>query len=322
MNASSLFQTARRPFRHTSAKKQKTAFVRHIEGRQRDRTPHLLAATSKSPETTSNDDKSTAKSSKKKESPSRNAQDVKALNLVAQSDGDNMQLAKIREERYRSFMFPDNGIEFLVSEQTDGRLNLSQTYLHEEESGVIARPDLEGSIPNEPRSYRVLEWDNWISGDVMNDVEEKTVLVKMYLVREIDDDPEQPDLMDVYCLDPSKRTLMKCEVKDESEGSDDPVLRIRESGLVLEDSYDAPTNEGVAAEYDYEEMIEEELKLMEDMEPDTRWKELPADFKGPYDTLFAGTSEEDALQEEDWRDITEFEGGLDEQPDVPEVDNA
>lgn len=67
-----------------------------------------------------------------------------------------MKLRKIREDRYRLFVFEEEEIEALISETESGLLDLSQTYLYEDESGVIARPDLGGDIPDGPKSYKVI----------------------------------------------------------------------------------------------------------------------------------------------------------------------
>lgn len=72
---------------------------------------------------------------------------------------------------------------------------------------------------------KVLEWDDWVSGDVMSEIEEKTVLKKAYFITQIDGDEYSPDFFNSYCLDASKRSLSKCEVIDESRGSLDPVMR-------------------------------------------------------------------------------------------------
>lgn len=62
---------------------------------------------------------------------------------------------KVRGDRYRSFFFEEDGIQAYISETDEGHLNISQTYLHEEESGVVAKPDLVGDIPDEVLSYKV-----------------------------------------------------------------------------------------------------------------------------------------------------------------------
>lgn len=63
---------------------------------------------------------------------------------------------EVRGDKYRSFFFPEEGIQAYISETDGGHLNISQTYLHEDESGVVAKPELEGEIPDEPLSYTVV----------------------------------------------------------------------------------------------------------------------------------------------------------------------
>lgn len=72
---------------------------------------------------------------------------------------------------------------------------------------------------------QVLEWDDWISGDVMNDEEESRALKKIYFLKQIDDYAGTPDLSTIYCLDPKERMVLQCKIEDKSNGSDEPVMR-------------------------------------------------------------------------------------------------
>lgn len=66
------------------------------------------------------------------------------------------KLKRLREDRYRAFSFDEGALEALISETESGLLDLSKTYLYEDESGVIARPNIKGEIPEGPISYKVL----------------------------------------------------------------------------------------------------------------------------------------------------------------------
>lgn len=97
-------------------------------------------------------------------------------------------------------------------------------YMH---SSLVSRDLHEDLQPNDAIIFyaQVLEWDNWISADVMEGVEETTVLKKLYFLKQIEGDEGSPDFSSVYCLDPQQRKVLQCKIDDRSEGADDPVMR-------------------------------------------------------------------------------------------------
>ncbi len=46
------------------------------------------------------------------------------------------------------------GCEFLVAQGSDGRLNLDDVYVYDQETGIYARPDKVGDMPPGPRLFQ------------------------------------------------------------------------------------------------------------------------------------------------------------------------
>lgn len=114
----------------------------------------------------------------------------------------------------------------------------------------------------------------------------------------------------------------------ESDSFELHVSRIRDNEIIIEDVRDAPKPEEIAQLYDYEAMLEEESELVEEKNLFDRWIEIPDNFMGDYESLFnQQSSTEDVKQIGDGPDSSgeesaddELDGGLDEEPDVPEID--
>ncbi len=56
------------------------------------------------------------------------------------------------------------GCEFLVAQGSDGRLNLDDVYVYDQESGIYARPDKVGDMPPGPRLFQQVHTFDWSSG--------------------------------------------------------------------------------------------------------------------------------------------------------------
>eukprot|EP00803_Ostreobium_quekettii_P006229 evm.model.scf_209.2 EVM.evm.TU.scf_209.2 scf_209:6760-7845(-) len=198
-------------------------------------------------------------------------------------------------QRYRSFQM--KSCEFLVAESDDGLLQLCDTYMWDPATEKYSRPDMEGTIPDEYRQYRVLEWQLYDFGDVMKEEDPDHKTLSVYLVRELSLQPYAVDMFDVYKLDGEAGKLVKEVVKDKA-GPDatDPVLRIRPEGLTVEDNDKMPTHDQIIITEGLLEMLKEHSSLLEDENiMDERWQQ-------------------DTEEEEEF-DMDEF-------PDVPEVDLA
>eukprot|EP00210_Caulerpa_lentillifera_P002654 g2535.t1 len=197
--------------------------------------------------------------------------------------------------RFREFHF-HNKLNVLVAENESNQLNLARCYLYDGESKIYARPFCSPAVPNEYRNYMVQEWDTWVSGDVAYELEEYTELEKVYFISQLPLKGNQfyphVNLEDVYCIDSSSRKVEKSKVFDlRDENTVDPILRIKEDGIVIMDSRDCPTREDIAQREDISEYLEHQWQGREElMEVDAKLLE-----------------EEEELE-------------IDEEPDLPEAD--
>ncbi|MEW5320104.1 MAG: hypothetical protein WDW38_011203 [Sanguina aurantia] len=66
---------------------------------------------------------------------------------------------------YQSFVM--DGVELLVSETADGRLNLADCYVFEADSSVYATPTITADIPTEHATYQIVPLMQRINGDFM-----------------------------------------------------------------------------------------------------------------------------------------------------------
>lgn len=177
--------------------------------------------------------------------------------------------------RFREFNF-HNKINVLVAENDSKELNLAQCYLYDEESKIYARPFISPEVPDQYQGFMVQEWDTWVSGDVVYDKEETTELEKVYFIGQLPLKGNQfyphVDLTNVYCIDSHSRRVERSTVVDlRDEKTVDPILRIKEDGIVIMDSRDCPTREHIAHREDIAEYLEHQWQGREElMEFDTR----------------------------------------------------
>ena len=59
------------------------------------------------------------------------------------------------------------GCEFLIAQGSDGRLNLDDVYVYDEETGIYARPDKVGDMPPGPRLFQQVQWRHESTGDTV-----------------------------------------------------------------------------------------------------------------------------------------------------------
>lgn len=59
------------------------------------------------------------------------------------------------------------GCEYLFGVTIDGRLNLRDAYVMDNETGVYAQPDIAPEVPYEPHHYQELPWSETFFGDSM-----------------------------------------------------------------------------------------------------------------------------------------------------------
>ena len=59
-----------------------------------------------------------------------------------------------------------DGCEFLVAQTPDGRMDLRDVYVLDQDGGVYARPETTGEMPQEPQMYVAVPWRQEFLGDL------------------------------------------------------------------------------------------------------------------------------------------------------------
>ncbi|KAL0027403.1 hypothetical protein WJX79_009223 [Trebouxia sp. C0005] len=130
------------------------------------------------------------------------------------------------------------GCEFLLATTADGKLDLSDVYVQDDESGIYAQPDVSGgTIPESPQLYSEIEWREQFLGDVVYD-KPPMILVKMvYLIHVAQHEPRRLDLTNVWILHAANRSIYKAvvDIRTETQDPAEMVLRIRRDGSLLVD---------------------------------------------------------------------------------------
>lgn len=186
------------------------------------------------------------------------------------------------------------GCEFLLATTADGKLDLSDVYVQDDESGIYAQPEVSGgTIPESPQLYSEIEWREEFLGDVMFD-KPPMILVKMvYLIHVTQHEPRRLDLTNVWTLHAASRSICKAAVDMRTETQDpaEMVLRIRRDGsLLVDDAQVMPTPD--------ELILQEEFGHKEERQEDIA--DPDDDIDDPIDAM-----------EDDF-----------DEPDVPAVDLA
>lgn len=66
----------------------------------------------------------------------------------------------------RSARLLQDGCEFLVAQTPDGRMDLRDVYVLDQDGGVYARPVTTGEMPQEPQLYVAVPWREEFLGDM------------------------------------------------------------------------------------------------------------------------------------------------------------
>ncbi|GIL74711.1 hypothetical protein Vretimale_2359 [Volvox reticuliferus] len=158
---------------------------------------------------------------------------------------------------FQAFALDGGDLELLVAETADGRLLLSDSYVaakaaSPDGSGAssatvqYSRPKLEGEMPSEPLIFQAIPWTERGSSDMFKRKAATNKVKKVYFIGL---EPSEQhglrkpifDLDSVFVFDGKSRVLSRSEVR--LVGTLpllEPVLRIRPSGLTLEESYLLP----------------------------------------------------------------------------------
>eukprot|EP00879_Flechtneria_rotunda_P031281 GHRR01034157.1.p2 GENE.GHRR01034157.1~~GHRR01034157.1.p2 ORF type:complete len:115 (+),score=16.48 GHRR01034157.1:505-849(+) len=69
-----------------------------------------------------------------------------------------------------------DGIDLLVSETPDGRINLADCFILDRDEELFARPTVQEGIPVEPRMYQLLPWEHTKTGDILKRIDPKVTV--------------------------------------------------------------------------------------------------------------------------------------------------
>ncbi|KAK9825267.1 hypothetical protein WJX74_004537 [Apatococcus lobatus] len=138
------------------------------------------------------------------------------------------------------------GCDFLIGSTNDGRLDLSDMFVQDDETGIFAEPERQGEMPTGSLHFQEIPWELESLGDILYDKPAWAKIQKVYLiaVQTTGDDEDEDgyragyrlDLDTVFVLDHKERTLARCQVERQTENSDEnnQVLCIRDGQLTVE----------------------------------------------------------------------------------------
>eukprot|EP00198_Chlamydomonas_reinhardtii_P008839 XP_001698176.1 predicted protein [Chlamydomonas reinhardtii] len=205
----------------------------------------------------------------------------------------------VNRQGFQVFPIDGGDLELLVAQDGQGLLALADSYVAARQPAAeggwaYSRVKLEGEVPTGASVYTVVPWVERGGSDMFKRKAATNKVKKVYFINmaPADDDSGEAafNLDAVFCFDGKSRTMALSEVRLVGQPPlMEPVLRIRPSGLTLEESYllPDPIEISMNTAVDLADMSEEELA--------ERLAELEA--------------QAEALDE------------LDEAPDVPSVDN-
>ena len=245
-------------------------------------------------------------------------------------DERNENLPATEKEGYRSFIC--EGGEFLVAEDSTGRLNLSETFVLNSLSGELERVEAHGEICPEPTLYNVAEWGSEWEGNVFDDIPGKRWIMKIYFVPVASTEPYELDLECVYVLDGTKKTLERLTVQrlaPPDTPEQDLRMRIRDDGVFLDVVYDLPGPEEIhramAAGVPAMSRLEKEAAGLKEQEDDDRsgMEGVKHEGSGDEGEINEEEEEEDIYDDDNLRDFmveVDDEGMDDEFDEVGEGD--
>lgn len=140
------------------------------------------------------------------------------------------------------------GCEFLVAQDTEGALILSNTFVTDLATGESTRVSVADDIPSNASFYQPIEWAAEYYGNVFEGKDPKRWVRRIYLVRVASKEPFLLTMEEVYLLEAATRSLTKLPVKRLApEGTSLAELRarIRDKEVVIDTAASIPTPEGV-----------------------------------------------------------------------------
>ncbi|KAG2451962.1 hypothetical protein HYH02_003735 [Chlamydomonas schloesseri] len=207
---------------------------------------------------------------------------------------------EINRQGFQVFPIDGGDVELLVAQDGAGRLALADSYVGSKDPAAeggwaYSRVGLEGQVPATAGVFTVIPWVERGGSDVFKRKAASNKVKKVYFINMAPADDGSGDaafnLDAVFCFDGKSRTLGQHEVRLVGQQPlVEPVLRIRPSGLTLEESFLLPDPIEISMNTAVDELAD-----MSEEELAERLAELEA--------------QAEALDE------------LDEAPDVPSVDN-
>lgn len=134
-----------------------------------------------------------------------------------------------------------DGVELLVSETPDGLLSLKDCYVFEQGSNDYAEPSMEGEFPQYHQRYQCIPWTEEYLGDTWARQEPWVKIKKMIFIPILSLEPYEIKMDDVFIFSAETKRFWKAEVERAGPFIVDPVLRIREDKVTIEDTSYAPT---------------------------------------------------------------------------------
>eukprot|EP01025_Chloroclados_australasicus_P033170 TRINITY_DN3376_c0_g1_i2.p1 TRINITY_DN3376_c0_g1~~TRINITY_DN3376_c0_g1_i2.p1 ORF type:complete len:461 (+),score=112.68 TRINITY_DN3376_c0_g1_i2:35-1384(+) len=156
--------------------------------------------------------------------------------LIQEDETDRMFGIQRYEQQYKQFNL--DGCDFLIAENEEGMLDLNDVFVYDHEVEIYARPIVEengGTLPDGPRYFKDLPWQEEKSADSLKqEFNEKLTVRRIILTLIKSHEPYELDLAKTYYMDAQSRRLV-VPVVEWKALSDDPVLRIRENKITVED---------------------------------------------------------------------------------------
>lgn len=140
------------------------------------------------------------------------------------------------------------GCEFLIAQDMEGALVLSNTFVTDLATGESTRVFVADDIPSNAAYYQPIEWASEYYGNVFEGKEPKRWVRRIYLVRVASKEPYRLTMEEVYLLEAATKSLTKLPVKrlaPEGTSLTELRARIRDKEVVIDTVASIPTPEGV-----------------------------------------------------------------------------
>eukprot|EP00798_Chlamydomonas_sp_ICE-L_P007609 gene7609-763_t len=210
-------------------------------------------------------------------------------------EDDDLSLSR---QGYQAYDMGD--LDLLVSQNDDGHLDLSNTFILDHMTGTYTRPGVSSNNPGVtevhvgPKAYQALPWTERRSADTVKRKEGLTKPTKIIFVGVLSEQPYLLKLDEVYLFDAMTRSMIIPEVQTVGEEIYDPVLRVRNNIVTIEDSGMAPTpvemSMGWVEDVDPEREARDEARRLAEREELIEELELRAELDNVDDAPDVGSA--------------------------------